>query len=54
MKLHLLNYRKEGLAPTTIPHVMEVEANIEDHATISHQAIFNALRLLYVAPAKGK
>jgi uncharacterized protein len=60
---------KEGLAPTDIPHVMEVEANIlaekiqhtksknvavyfdylpqEDHATITHQAIFNALRLLY-------
>jgi predicted alpha/beta superfamily hydrolase len=63
---------KEGLAPTSIPHVMEVEANLlaekiknskskalhvyfdylpqEDHATISHQAVFNALRLLY--PAK--
>ncbi len=60
---------KEGLAPTDIPHVMEVEANIlaekiqhtksknvavyfdylpqEDHATITHQAIFNALRILY-------
>ncbi len=60
---------KEGLAPTTTPHVMEVEANLlaeklmnsksshvtvyfdylpqEDHATISHQAIFNAFRMLY-------
>jgi predicted alpha/beta superfamily hydrolase len=60
---------KEGLAPTSIPHVMEVEANLlveklknvknkdlnvyfdylpqEDHATISHQAVFNAFRLLY-------
>ncbi|WP_462220757.1 alpha/beta hydrolase [Ferruginibacter sp.] len=65
---------KEGLAPTDIPHVMEVEANVlaekiqhtksknvtvyfdylpqEDHATITHQAIFNALRLLY--PLKSK
>jgi predicted alpha/beta superfamily hydrolase len=60
---------KEGLAPSDIPHVMEVDANLltekikgtksknvqvyfdylpqEDHATITHQAIFNALRLLY-------
>lgn len=60
---------KEGLAPTDIPHVMEVDANLlaeklkksksknvsvyfdylpqEDHATITHQAIFNALRILY-------
>lgn len=60
---------KEGLSPSSIPHVMEVDANLlaekikatksknvnvyfdylpeEDHATISHQAIFNALRLLY-------
>ncbi|MBU2019773.1 MAG: alpha/beta hydrolase [Bacteroidetes bacterium] len=60
---------KEGLAPTKIPHVMEVDANLlaeqirntksksikvyfdylpqEDHATITHQAIFNALRMLY-------
>lgn len=60
---------KEGLAPTSIPHVTEVDANVlaekikntksksvkvffdylpqEDHATISHQAIFNAFRLLY-------
>lgn len=60
---------KEGLAPSTIPHVMEVDANLltekiqsaknknvtvyfdylpqEDHATVTHQAIFNAFRLLY-------
>jgi len=60
---------KEGLGPSDIPHVMEVDANLlaekinstksknvqvyfdylpqEDHATITHQAIFNALRLLY-------
>ena len=58
---------KEGLTPTQIPHVMEVDANLlavklkkiknadvyfdylpqEDHATVSHQAIFNALRILY-------
>lgn len=60
---------KEGLAPTEVPHVMEVDANLlaeklkstksknvavyfdylpqEDHATITHQAIFNALRILY-------
>lgn len=60
---------KEGLAPTEIPHVMEVDANLlaeklkrsksknvkiyfdylpeEDHATVTHQAIFNALRILY-------
>ncbi|WP_432670983.1 alpha/beta hydrolase [Flavobacterium sp. SM2513] len=60
---------KEGLAPTAIPHVMEVDANLlveklkstksnnvkvhldylpeEDHATVTHQAIFNALRILY-------
>ena len=59
---------KEGLAPTEIPHVMEVDANVlfdqlkyaknnklkvhfdylpqEDHATITHQAVFNALRIL--------
>lgn len=63
---------KEGLTPSEIPHVMEVDANLlaerlqssksktvtvyfdylpqEDHATISHQAVFNAFRLLY--PAK--
>ena len=60
---------KEGLAPSTIPHVMEVDANLltekiqstkspnvhvyfdylpqEDHATISHLAVFNAFRILY-------
>jgi predicted alpha/beta superfamily hydrolase len=60
---------KEGLAPTEVPHVMEVDANVlaerlknsaskslsvyfdylpkEDHATISHQAIYNAIRLIY-------
>jgi len=60
---------KEGLTPTEIPRVMEVDANLlvekikntksktvnayldylpeENHATISHQAIFNALRALY-------
>lgn len=60
---------KEGLAPTEIPHVMEVDANLlaeklkasespnvkvhfdylpdEDHATISHQAILNAFKLIY-------
>ncbi len=59
---------KEGLGPSDIPHVMEVDANLlveklknlknnklkvyfdylpeEDHATITHQAIFNALRIL--------
>ncbi|ADB40356.1 alpha/beta hydrolase [Spirosoma linguale] len=58
---------KEGLTPTVIPRVMEVDANLlaekiknsknkmvtvyfdylpqEDHATIAHQAIYNALRL---------
>ena len=60
---------KEGLTPTKIPHVMEVDANLlaekirntkskevkvyfdylpqEDHATVMHQAIYNALKLLY-------
>lgn len=60
---------KEGLAPGTPPHVMEVDANLlaeklkasqnkaltvyfdylpeENHATVTHQAVFNALRLLY-------
>ncbi len=63
---------KEGLAPTELPHVMEVEANVlaeklkmtksknvttyfdylpqEDHATITHQSVFNAFRLLYPVP----
>lgn len=65
---------KEGLAPSEIPHVMEVDANLlveriqstksknvtlyfdylpqEDHATVTHQAIFNAFRLLYPAVKK--
>jgi predicted alpha/beta superfamily hydrolase len=65
---------KEGLAPSDIPHVMEVDANLlvekikatksknvtvhfdylpqEDHATVTHQAIFNAFRLLYPVPKK--
>ena len=60
---------KEGLTPTVVPRVMEVDANLlaekirksenknvtvhfdylpqEDHATIGHQAVFNALRLLH-------
>ncbi|MFD2520966.1 alpha/beta hydrolase [Emticicia soli] len=64
---------KEGLTPTEIPRVMEVDANLlveklnktksknlkiyfdylpaEDHATVTHQAIFNALRLLNPTPA---
>ncbi len=58
---------KEGLTPTELPRVMEVDANIladklknakssgmavffdylpaEDHATILHQAVFNAFRI---------
>ena len=65
---------KEGLAPSDIPHVMEVDANLlvekiqstksknvtlyfdylpqEDHSTVTHQAIFNAFRLLYPAVKK--
>jgi hypothetical protein len=60
---------KEGLTPTKIPRVMEVDANLladklrsannknvrvlldylplENHATILHQSVFNAFRLLY-------
>lgn len=60
---------KEGLTPSEIPRVMEVDANLlteklkssksknirvlfdylpeENHATITHQAVFNALRLLF-------
>ena len=60
---------KEGLTPTTIPRVMEVDANLlaekinktknnmlkvyfdylpdETHATIMHQAVFNAFRHIY-------
>ncbi|WP_428659324.1 alpha/beta hydrolase [Runella sp.] len=67
---------KEGLTPSDIPHVMEVDANLlaerlrtaksknvtihfdylpqEDHATIIHQAIFNALRLLYPSTSDKK
>lgn len=59
---------KEGLTPTQIPRVMEVDANLlaekikktksknvhvyfdylpdENHATILHQAVYNALKLL--------
>lgn len=62
---------KEGLSPTEVPHVMEVDANVmaakikasksstvtvcfdylpdENHASVTHQAVFNALRLLYPA-----
>ncbi|MBD2770482.1 alpha/beta hydrolase [Hymenobacter sp. BT664] len=69
-----LGVGKEGLGPSDIPHVMEVDANLlaekirstksksvrfyfdylptEDHATITHQAIFNALRLLNPLPTK--
>lgn len=67
---------KEGLAPSDIPHVMEVDANLlveklrstksktvttyfdylpeEDHATVTHQAVFNALRLLHPVQAGNK
>jgi predicted alpha/beta superfamily hydrolase len=60
---------KEGLTPSEIPRVMEVDANLlteklkssksknlhivfdylpeENHGTITHQAVFNALRLLF-------
>ena len=59
---------KEGLAPSKIPRVMEVDANVladkvkskskaatvyfdylpeDDHATISHQAIYNALHFFH-------
>ena len=62
---------KEGLTPTEVPRVMEVDANVladkikrqknnrvnvyfdylplENHATILHQAVLNAFRLLYPA-----
>jgi uncharacterized protein len=65
---------KEGLTPTVIPRVMEVDANLltekmkasksknvnvyfdylpqEDHATIMHQAVSNAFKLLYAIPKK--
>lgn len=61
---------KEGLTPTKIPRVMEVDANLlaekingikskyvkvsfdylpaENHATIMHQAVLNAFRLLFL------
>lgn len=67
---------KEGLTPTDMARVMEVDANIlfekikstagkgttvyfdylplEDHATVMHQAVFNALRLLYPKASDGK
>ncbi len=67
---------KEGLTPTEIPRVMEVDANLlaeklkntksesvnvyfdylpqEDHATILHQAVFNAFRMLYLAKTDKK
>lgn len=67
---------KEGLTPTEVPRVMEVDANLlaeklrssksagahvlfdylpeEDHATVMHQAVFNAFRLLYPAAADHK
>ncbi|MEO6670186.1 MAG: alpha/beta hydrolase-fold protein [Ferruginibacter sp.] len=67
---------KEGLTPTDMARVMEVDANVlaekiknaenkgmavyfdylpmEDHATIMHQAVFNALRLLYPKPGNEK
>ena len=60
---------KEGLTPTEIPRVMEVDVNLladklkstksktvsvyfdylpaEDHATILHQAVYNAMKVLY-------
>jgi uncharacterized protein len=62
---------KEGITPTEIPRVMEVDANLlaekvkatksksvkvyfdylpdENHATIMHQAVFNAIKMLYPA-----
>jgi predicted alpha/beta superfamily hydrolase len=67
---------KEGLTPTDVPRVMEVDANLlaekikatksksinvyfdylpqENHATIMHQAVFNALRTLYPASVLNK
>jgi predicted alpha/beta superfamily hydrolase len=67
---------KEGLTPTDIPRVMEVDANLladkikstksknvttyfdylpdEDHASIMHQAVFNAFKLLYPLTAEKK
>jgi len=65
---------KEGLTPTAIPRVMEVDANVladkikvtksknvkvyfdylpqENHATIMHQAVLNAFRVLYPGVVK--
>jgi predicted alpha/beta superfamily hydrolase len=65
---------KEGLTPTEIPRVMEVDANLltgkinetkskmvkvyfdylpqENHATIMHQAVSNAFKLLYPSSQK--
>jgi uncharacterized protein len=65
---------KEGLTPTEIPRVMEVDANLlaekikgtkskmvnvyfdylplEDHATIMHQAVSNALNVLFSGISK--
>jgi predicted alpha/beta superfamily hydrolase len=65
---------KEGLTPTEIPRVMEVDANLlaekisstkskkvhvffeylpqENHATIMHQAVYNALKMLYSSEQK--
>jgi predicted alpha/beta superfamily hydrolase len=65
---------KEGLTPTEIPRVMEVDANLladklkgtksktvsvffdylpqENHATIMHQAVSNAFKLLYRLAAR--
>jgi uncharacterized protein len=67
---------KEGLTPTEIPRVMEVDANLlaeklkgtkskavhvyfdylpeEDHATIMHQAVSNALKFLYSSSIPNK
>ena len=67
MKIYI-GVGKEGLTPTQIPRVMEVDANVladqiksagnkkihvyfdylprEDHATVMHQAVFNALNIL--------
>jgi predicted alpha/beta superfamily hydrolase len=65
---------KEGLTPTAVPRVMEVDANLlaeklrlsknknikvffdylpqEDHATILHQAVYNAFRSIYSTSEK--
>lgn len=67
---------KEGLTPTEIPRVMEVDANLladkikaaknknvnlyfdylpqEDHATIMHQAVLNAFKLIYAPSVANK